>query len=326
MVGVALLVLVVVLLFVTAGVVTVSLGQERLDSAVVHSQGQYEVQLDEEGGDALELRVRQFRERAPDTEFRVLVNGRRVHQWDGRSPVEMECLYPGDRVYVASVNGDTTRKVDDHFVESATDCPHYNDFPSKFRYAVVEGTSHVVNERYAFGLAIDPNGDSVATDGNGGHDLALGPISLANEWHHVRKYDRSLEGVDPPVFVVVMVDNVHWTDVPKPSAHPSVAAGTYYNWTDDPPAGLTTGANSYSIAGSDVVIHPSDPSTEPTNDVFLLFKPGCDRSTVVFLGESAGYANDVYLDGTKVIDDTNAASPGQRFTAPGVECRGDTSW
>ncbi|MBX0349534.1 type IV pilin [Halomicroarcula pellucida] len=314
-VGVALLVLIVVLLVTVAGTMATSLGSDALTSATVHSQAQYGAAIDEGSKDTLELRVRGYNQRAPETTFELQINGRVVKHWDGQSSVSLRCVYPGDHIYVASINGETSRKVEEYYVQEPTDCPSYNTFPAKFKYAIVDGTSHQINERYAFGLAIDPNGEQFAADYTGSNGMNLGPISLANPWHHIKMYERPIEGLDPPVFVVVMVDNVHWTAVPSPG----------YNWTDAPPSGLDPGEDAYSITDGKITTDSSS-STEPTNDVFLLFKPGCDQSTVVFVKNDAGYDNEIYLEGTKVIDDANSVSPGTVFTAPGVTCRGDASW
>jgi len=123
-----------------------------------------------------------------------------------------------------------------------------------------------------------------------------------------------------------MVDNVHWNDVPDPSAHSEVPAGQQYNWTDDPPSGLAPGENSVTVQSDGTLVTDSSSSTEPTNDVFLVFKPGCEGSRLKFIKNDAGYDNRIYLDGSVIVDDANAATEGQVFTAPGVECRGDASW
>ena len=323
-VGVALLVAIVVLLAGVTVAMTVSLGSDRLDAAAVHDSGKYA--FDVEDAEHLEIQAAHRTGRGADADFQLAINGNAVHEWDGTGTLEVECLYPGDRAVIRTIDDEGhSRLVMDHVIDHATTCPQFNTFPEKFAHAVVDGTSYKVNDRYAFGLAIDPNGDAVATDYNGGHDMQLGRISLANRWHYVKLYDREIEGLDPPVFVVVMVDNVHWTDVPNPAAHPSVSAGDRYNWTDDPPAGLTTGADSYRLDDGHIVTNSST-ATEPTNDVFLVFKPGCEASTLKFIEQNAGYANRISLNGTVIIDDASSAAPGQTFTAPGVPCRGDATW
>jgi hypothetical protein len=39
-----------------------------------------------------------------------------------------------------------------------------------------------------------------------------------------------------------------------------------------------------------------------------------------------GEDTDVYLNGTMIIDNVNAATTGTVFSAPGVKCRGDATW
>jgi flagellin-like protein len=322
--GVALMVAIVVLLAGVTIAMTVTMSQSRLDSAAVHDTGQYA--FDVEDAEDLQIRAAHRSGVGSDVDFVMAVNSEPVHRWDGTGSLTVECLYPGDRVVIRTEDGEGhSRLVLDHVFDHATTCPQYNTFPEKFAHVVVEGTAYEVNERYAFGMAVDPNGDSVATDFNGGNDIQLGKVSLANRWHYVKLYDREIEGLEPPVFVMVLVDNVHWTDVPDPAAHPEVPAGQQYNWTDAPPAGLTTGADSYTL--NDGTIDPNSvPATEPTNDVFMVFKPGCESSTLRFIENTAGYSNRIYLNDTVIIDDASTASPGQTFSAPGVPCRGDASW
>jgi hypothetical protein len=155
--------------------------------------------------------------------------------------------------------------------------------------------------------------------------MNLGQISLQNDWHYIQRYDDGLEGLDGPVFVIVMVDNVHTTNVPDPDLHGSVTDGVYYNWTDEPPSGLNPGANSYSISGDEVVPIDTD-ATEPTNDIYIVFQPGCDGSRVAFVDESAGYDNQIYLDDTRIIDNTNDDIEGETFDAPAVECPEGLTW
>jgi len=323
-VGVALLVAIVALLAGVTVTMAVTLGEDRLDSAAVHDTGQYA--FDVEDAEDLEIRAAHRSGFGAEAEFVLAVNGEQVHEWDGTGTVEVECLYPGDRVVIRTADDEGhSRLVLTHVFDHATTCPQFNTFPEKFAHVVVEGNRYEVNDRYAFGLAIEPNGDNVATDYNGGYDMQLGQISLANRWHYVKLYDREIEGLEPPVFVVVMVDNVHWADVPDPSAHPEVSPGERFNWTDAPPSGLTTGADSYSLNGGTIVTDSSS-ATEPTNDVFLVFKPDCEESTLKFIEQNAGYANRIYLNDTVIVDDASTASPDQTFSAPGVPCRGDASW
>lgn len=323
--GVILLAAIVVLLVSVAGVMTVSVSETTLGSAAVHSVGHYDVAIENQAERTLHLQLEDFRSLDSSTDFRIRINGREVYQWDGQTTVEISCLYPGDTITVASTNGDTTNLVREYTVEEPTDCSAYSTFRNKFQYGVVEGTSHQIRAEYDFGLSIVPNGDSVASDNNGDNDMNLGQISLQNDWHHIQRYDEEIEGVEPPVFVIVMVDNVHWTDVPDPSLDP-VPSDQYYNWTDDPPSGLDPGSDAYSIEDDGSVDPIDTDETEPTNDIYIVFQPGCDGSEVVFVDESAGYDNQIYLDGTQIIDNTNDDIEGETFSAPAVDCPDGLTW
>lgn len=322
--GAILLVAIAVLLVVTAGTLALGLSNDALGSAAVHSQGQYDVTITNKAEETLLVQAAQFQQGSPETTFTVRINDREVHQWDGKSTLEMECLYPGDTITVRSSAGDTTFPVEEQAVEQPTNCDRYNTFRKKFQFGVIEGQSKTIREPYDFGLALEPNGDSTADDSNGGQDMNLGPISLTNDWHHIERFDKNIEGVEPPVFLIVMVDNVHWEDVPDPGLDP-VPSDQYYNWTDSPPDGLDPGADSFSVTGNDVEPINED-STEPTNDIYVLFKPGCDQSKVVFIEESAGYDNRIYQSGEVIIENTNDAATGETFEAPGLHCPEGLTW
>ena len=325
-VGIALMLVIVVLLVSVSLFGFVSLAQSEVESTDAQSLGKYQFTIESGGQDTLVIRPEAVSKYGEDPTFFVRINGNRIHEWNGQDEVEINCLYPGDKVTITTADGSTSGILQTHYFDRTTDCSRFNSFPEKFSYAVVDGDAERINDRYAFGLSIVPNGDSVATDYNGNNDLNLGPISLSNKWHYVRQYDREVEGLEPPVFVVVMVDNVHWKDVPDPGIHPEVSAGTQYNWTDDPPSGLAIGSNAYDVAG-DGTITTTPSGSEPTNDVYMVFKPGCERSKLKFVENNAGYSNEIYLEGTRIIDNASDASiEGQTFAAPGVECRGDASW
>lgn len=341
-VGVVLLAGIVILLVSVAGVLAVSVSEDRLGTATVHSQGQYQLDVENRARERLNINVENFQSRDPETEFVLRINGRDVHRWDGQNRLEVSCLYPGDDIDVVSDNDETTYLVREFLVERPTDCTRYTTFRDKFRYGVVyppsgSGESHVIRDEYDFGLSIEPNGDSVAYDNsNGDNGMNLGKISLQNEWHYIERYDREVAGVEPPVFVIVMVDNVHRTNVPNRGDHASVPDSyspasdpvddVQYNWTDDPPEGLNPGEDSFSVDGSGNVDVDDSTSTEPTNDVFIAFQPGCDQSKVVFIKNSAGYNNRIYLEDTVIIEDARDADPGDTFTAPPVECPPGLTW
>ena len=341
-VGVVLLAGIVILLVSVTGALAVSVSEERLGTATVHSQGQYQLDVQNQARERLAIQVESFDERDPDTEFRLRINGREVHRWNGQDRLEVSCLYPGDDIDVVSDNGETTYLVEEFQVERPTDCTRYTTFRDKFRHGVVyppsgSGESHIIRDEYDFGLSIEPNGDSVAYDNsNGDNGMNLGQISLQNDWHYIERYDREVAGVEGPVFVIVMVDNVHRTNVPNRGDHESVddsyspasdpVDDVQYNWTDDPPEGLNPGEDSFDVESDGTVDPDSVPSTEPTNDVFIAFQPGCDQSKVVFIKNTAGYNNRIYLEDTVIIEDASTAVSGDTFTAPPVDCPPGLTW
>lgn len=321
-VGVALLLLIVLLMAVTAGSMFVDLGQSELST--VHDQGMFEGDITQKGERAV-IESRAVKEHSEEVDFVLEVNGEEVRRWDGRDDVEIECLYPGDHVQLFSKGPDQTFLIDEYYFDRATECSRYRTFPEKFEHVIVDGTERSVNDRYAFGLSVVPNGDGVATDPTGDNDANLGNISMTNEWHHVEQYDEPVEGLEPPVFVIVLVDNVHWEEAPDPGSHSEVDADEYYNWTDSPPTGLATGEDSYEVVDGNLSTD-SGAGTEPTNDIFLVFKPGCEESTLLLADVNAGYDNEVYMNDERIIDDTSTAPTPHEFTAPGVECNGPAEW
>jgi hypothetical protein len=327
-VGIALLIVVVVILVAVSFAMFLSMGQSELSEASVHSRAHFDLAINTTGAKSLTLHPQVRSQGYSESRFVLKINGDRVHSWEGRQVVELQCLYPGDHIHIFTEDDEgQTRPIQDLYVDQTTECPQFNTFPSKFQYGIVEGERHEINDRYAFGLSIVPNGDDPAVDYSGSKTKNLGKISLANPWHHVRLYEGGqLEGLEPPVFVMVMVDNVHWEHAPDPAKHSEVSYGDYYNWTDDPPDGLTLGENAYTISGGGINFDTDD-TTEPTDDVFMLFKPGCDESTVLFVGQDAGYTSEIYLEGTEIIDNTNDNDNWDKtFSVPGVKCRGDASW
>jgi len=315
-VGVALLLLIVLLMAVTAGSMFLDLGQSGLST--VHDQGMFEGDITKEGERAV-IESRAVKEYSEEVDFVLEVNGEEVRRWDGQDSVEIECLYPGDHVQLFSKGPEQTFLIDEYYFDRATECPGYRTFPEKFEHVVVDGTAHAVNDRYAFGLTIKPDDDD-----------SIGNVSLSNEWHHVKLYNEEIEGFEPPVFVMMLVDNVHQSGVPPGYADE-------YGWDDAPPSDLTIGEDAYEVNGGDVAFTPAGAgdATEPTDDLLLVFKPGCDGSDLRLIGVEAGYENKVYLDGEEIIDDTSKYNglglPGddqdpRNFSAPGVECNGPAEW
>jgi len=317
-VGVVLLAGIVVLLIAVAAYAVVGVSENALGTAAVHSQSNYDVDIENEKNKQLTMDLRGFQDRAPDTEFVLSINDKAVRRWQGRGDddIGIECLYPGDEVQLISANGDTTVLLEDFEVENPTECTKYNSFENKFPNAVVDGTTYQVRDEYELGLSIVPDGDS-----------SIGKISLQNDWHYVKLVeDRTVNGLEPPVFIIVATDNVHRSNVPSDSL-PDVPTGAQYDWDDAPPSGLNPGADSWVIEnGKFKRGNGGTAVTEPTNDLFFVFKPGCDESTLVLTQWSGTYENDIYLGDQKVIDDTTAVSTPKEFDTPGVECPNGFSW
>jgi len=322
-VAVALFLVVVLALATLAGGMFLGLGESELTAA--HSQGAFDADISADNERVL-VESQAVIEQSGDTEFVLEVNGEEVNSWSGHESVELTCLYPGDHVQLFSKGEGSSILIDEYYFDSAAECDEFDTFPEKFEHVVVDGTPRAVNDEYAFDLSIVPNGDDVATDHTGSRDANIGNVSLTNEWHYVQLHHEEVEGLEPPVFVIVMVDNVHWEDAPHQDHHAAVSSGDYYNWSDAPPAGVTTGADSYEIDDGDLQPKTTT-ATEPTNDVFIVFKPGCDQSTLILSEVEAGYENDVYMGEERIVDDTSSASVPQTFPdAPAVECNGPAEW
>jgi FlaG/FlaF family flagellin (archaellin) len=324
-VGGVLMIAIVLAAVAVAGTLVLSLGSDTVERSAIHTQAHYGVETTM-NNEHLLIQPNAVNKR--DTDLMISINGVEVKRWNGTETVEIDCLYPNDKLTIVSTteDGSSMALVEETYFEEATSCEHYDSFPAKFRHAVVDGKSFVINDRYAFGLSIVPNGDSVAHDSTGDEDLNLGNISLANEWHHIELVtDSSVEGFEPPVFVVVLVDNVHWEEAPDPSEHSEVDSGDYYNWTDSPP-NIETGETAFTINGNQVVPQAID-ATEPTNDVYMVFNPGCGQSKLRFLEQQGGYNSQIYLEDRLIVDDTDDTSYEDTvFTAPGVDCPGNIEW
>lgn len=326
-VGVALLVLIVLLMAITAGSMFLDLGASSLSTA--HDQGLFEGEVTP-SGEAVVIESLAMVDHSSEVDFVLEVNGEEVRRWNGQDTVEIECLYPGDHVQLFTKGPKKTFLIDEYYFDEASECPRYRTFPEKFKHVVVDNASHAVNDRYAFGLSIVPNGSSVATDYTGDNDVNLGNVSMANEWHLVKLHNEEIEGLEPPVFVIVLVDNVHWEEAPDPDNHTGISDSDYYNWSDSPPEDLTIGEDSYEVSSGTLSTNTSA-ATEPTNDIFMVFKPGCDESELVLVDVEALYHNEVYMNGERIIDDTSVYdglgdADTEEFTAPGVECNGPATW
>ncbi|ELZ27455.1 hypothetical protein C475_06035 [Halosimplex carlsbadense 2-9-1] len=230
--------------------------------------------------------------------FTLLVNGREAYSWDGGNTEEarrLRCLNEGDTVRVrADAGDDRTYLIEDHDVRAPTACD-FSGSAARFAYAQV-GSRQVplADEGYEFTLAIDPDGpNSVVGDTD---------FPTTNPWVYVERYDRTLEGVGSPVYVVVFPDNV----------------GSVTDWrsppSDDERAEM---ADAFEVDGDEVRVTPG--AVEPTDDVYMLFEPGCSESRFKFLRMDGGYNNQILIDGTELFR-TDDAAAGQIYTGPGVDC------
>jgi len=335
-VGATLMLIVLVLLVSVVAVMTSEIGSSTMDSSALHGVGQFQVDYHESGGDSLYI--------APDTldgrgsEFVLRVNGHEVHRWDGQGEVEMTCLYPGDHVQIVSEAGSTTDLIQERTLQYSLKCDRISAIDEKFEDAFVhyDGTSERVRvqDDYTFDLSIDPQGPGSDSPGRDTFRDTIGPIPVTNQWHYVRRYDREVEGLEPPVWVIVMTDNVHWkTGSNYP--HSSVNYNNY-NWTDAPPMEAKQhAAASYSIdTGGELNLSSDISDLEPTNDIYLVFKPRCDApSTLKIVEVSAGYHNQIRVNGDVAIEDTYDYSrfnssfdtndyPVEIDDAPSVNCPG----
>ena len=311
-VGVALIILILVLL---AGVTVFSftgLANDNVRTAEVRATATYDLDVDRPSARHENITI------TPDAQsvtaeatLHLEINGRRVHTWDDEAdPVTVSCVYPQDEILVIAEGQGVSHIVQDVTPAVAHDC-RWNRFDWKFEYANVNGSRVRIAPEYDFGVSIDPDGPGPDPRG-----YNIGPIPLSNPWHHVERYDKDIEGVEGPVYVMVMTDNVHWNNAPT-----WAPPGTY-NWSDDPPPSRDPGNNSYKVNGNNVV--PTPGGSEPTNDIYMLFKPGCDQSQIVILDERAGYDNQITIEGTVAIPNTNSITEGTVYNVSGVYCPYDS--
>jgi sulfur carrier protein ThiS len=302
---------------------TTDIARSSQDRAQVHGIGTFDIEFVETGDDTLKIAPDSLRNR--DSTFIVEVNDHRVHRWDGHERLDSTCLYPGDRIEIVSKEGETTYPVQEYELERALSCERIRPLPEKFEYAYIENQTTLdkvrVQPDFTFGVEIDPDGSGTDdTMGYSVHKQNIGTIPVNNQWHYIRKYDEQVEGMEPPVWVIVMTDNVHWK---------YADAGGSLNWTDDPTG--APGSDSYEIDDStgDLLLRPDD--SEPTNDIYMVFKPGCSGSDLKIVDVSAGYHNTIYVNGQVAVPDTyeysqhndDRTEPPVELSAPAVNCPTD---
>jgi len=332
---VILLVVIVVMLVAVSAVTFVSLGESGTEAATLQGMGRFNFdQTGENGNVTINPDSVQS---APNAQFHLRINGHDVYQWNGHDRVELSCLVPGDRLTVVSVTeSGQSSVVQQYDFTDATKCPTLS-FAERFQYAFVgSGPGDMerveVGNELAFGLTIDPDGpgpdNGASWAPNGLPDVRN--ISLANDWHHVEAYTTggAVEGLEPPVWVFVLTDNVHWPNVPS---------GTSANWTTPPGTvgesvdktyTLESGPNGREVQPISTVYYDDagNNTDEPTNDIYMVFKPDCPSSTLKIVAQQGGYNNTIYLNGERIVNDTNAlgngddvdVDPARTFEAPGV--------
>jgi len=232
--------------------------------------------------------------------YHLRVEGTDVHTWTSNVPQSVSCLNEGDDVdVVTSEPGtDETYLLREYEVGAPTRCA-FTGASERFAYAMVGNRRMpLLDETYDFTLAIDPDGPT--------RQLGSQDFPATNDWVYVQRYDRTIEGLSPPVYVIVFPDNVH---------------NSGYDWDDEPPDAVREEMpNAYSIQGDSVVVNGS--AVEPTNDVYMVFKPGCSESKFLFVRMSGGYDNQILLDGQEMFR-TGSTSSGTVYTRRGTDCVDD---
>ncbi|QLH75909.1 hypothetical protein HZS55_00695 [Halosimplex rubrum] len=230
--------------------------------------------------------------------FTLLINGREAYSWEGAHTEEvrrLRCLNEGDTVRVrAEAGDDRTYLIEDFDVRTRTECD-LSGSAARFTYAQV-GSRQVplADADHEFTLAIDPDGPNSV---NGDTDFPT-----TNPWVYVERYDRALEGLGSPVYLVVFADNV----------------GSVADWRSPPSDDERDEmADAFEVDGDSVRVTAG--GVEPTDDVYMLFEPGCSESRFKFLRMQGGYNNQILIDGTELFR-TDDATTGQVYTGPGVDC------
>lgn len=330
-VGVALLVAIVVVLSVLTMTSLGALSESALDSSAVHGTGSYDFTL--YGDNAPVLRVTPESVNTRNSEYRIRINGEDVYdQWDGKSQLEIECLSPWDEVTVYTAKGSTTNLVKKYDVQKFLQCPDKIG-DGRFEHAYFNGDKVSTQTEYDLPLAIDPDGpdsDSgnvgLGNDNDEVHKQDIGKIPFSNPWHYSKLYnddDGTIEGYQKPVWLFILVDNVHWTEMDG-------SVDESLNWTDDPSS--TPGVGNFERDGSTITPKPyrtpPDGAGEPTNDVYIVFKPVCEsegKSKLKVIYVDAGYSNQILMDGEEVVPDTSTLDQrtkldDEEFDAPGIPC------
>lgn len=314
--AVLILAITLLLLGMTAAMAT-GIFTETKESAAYHGVSAFEFRFSEAEGDTMTI--------APEglsgtegTTFELQINGYKVWEWNGTERLTITCVYPGDRMLIRSKKGDTTYVVTNHTMDKSTKCDRIKPIDEKFEFAFINGEKRRILDEWTFNMKIDPDGPGTdRTYGKSVFKQDIGPIPVTNEWHYIKRYSKPIEGLEPPVWVMVMTDNVHWKDDTNFDS---------YNWTDEPPG--EPGIDSYSIKDNDLVVESA--GSEPTNDIYVVFKPGCDKSKVKIVNVDVGYNNSLYVNGKVAVPDAyeyseyndDRTEPPVTLDAPAVDCPG----
>ena len=113
--------------------------------------------------------------------------------------------------------------------------------------------------------------------------------------------DFSIERDDGDI-VVVFADNV----------------GSVSDWRTEPSESERAEmADSFELDRGTVRVTAS--GVEPTDDIYMVFEPGCSESRFKFLRMQGSYNNQILLDGSELFR-TDDATRGQVYTGPGLDC------
>ncbi|MEZ3145567.1 hypothetical protein [Halobaculum sp. MBLA0143] len=120
-------------------------------------------------------------------------------------------------------------------------------------------------------------------------------IPARNPWHYIERHFEPLEGVDPPLWIVVFADNADFGQEPP----------------EDQPR------RAFRIEDGELIARTD--GTEPTNDEYFVFKRGTPHSTLKFVVEHSGMSNDILFGDEILINNTDDLEAGETFELPGVE-------
>jgi FlaG/FlaF family flagellin (archaellin) len=240
-----------------------------------------------------------------NTELLLKINGKTAYEWTGDNATEsrtVTCLKRNDSVRVVSASGDRQYTAFEKKLDYPLRC-NLDGVGKQFAFAKVgDREVPVADQDYSFDISIDPDGpDSVKGDRD---------IPATNPWNIVYRYDRTVEGLEAPVYVITFADNVG-----------SCCGLQDASYDSEPPSDLREETTeNFEVESDGNLDIQAARGPEPTDDTWIVFQPGCEESTFKFAGEAAGYDNQILLDGEVIIPNTNTATDGEEFTADGVEC------